>query len=92
MVCLGFLEATSLRMSTGNVVSTSSDFRNTKFLAKTALCLITWVHSWGLATCVFQCWLSLRCIDCMRDLCGWGLVEGGELSLQGEKACLFNLV
>lgn len=94
MVFLGFLEATSLGMSTGNVLSTSSDFRNTKFLAKTATCLKTGVHSWGVATvpCMFQCWLSLRCIDCMRDFCGWGLVEGGEPSLQGEKACLFNLV
>ena len=34
MVCLRFLEETSLGMSTGNVVSTSSDFRNTRFLAK----------------------------------------------------------
>ena len=50
------LSQLSLRMSGGNVVSTSPDFRNTKFLAKIALCLKTWAHSWGLATipCVFS--------------------------------------
>ena len=77
MVCLRFLEETSLGMSTGNVVSTSSDFRNTRFLAKNCHVLENLGPQLGSGNCTLCVLVLAESIHRLYERLLWVGVSGG---------------